>query len=163
MHVVPSSASSLFKLSGWFEGRRVAVDDVVPPQHAAYAVLAELGGITLRDPAPNLVSLTFRHVCDAAPELALWEAALATRMVGVAEQDGGHGELYLTERGQLVGCSLVHPACWLVGQTFQEGLLDLIEGRRSRPMMLPGQREMTLYGTRFEQGDDEVLGPRDLV
>jgi hypothetical protein len=84
-------------------------------------------------------------------------------MVGVAEQDGGHGELYLTERGQVVGCSLVHPACWLVGETFEDAIVALVEGRRSKPMMLPEQQEVTLYGTRFRQGDNEVLGPADLA
>jgi hypothetical protein len=84
-------------------------------------------------------------------------------MVGVAEQDGGHAELYLTERGQVVGCSLVHPACWLVGPTFEVAMLALAEGRRSKPMMLPGQCEAMLYGIRFRPGDPEVLGPADLA
>lgn len=48
----------------------------------------------------------------------MWEEVLATTMVGIAEQDGGHAELYLTQRGQVIGRSLVHPAFWLVGETF---------------------------------------------
>src|SRR5688500_17827247 len=62
MSVVPPSVWPLLQRAGWFEGRCVAVDATVPPQHPSYAVLAELGGIVLRDPAPNVGSIAFRHV-----------------------------------------------------------------------------------------------------
>ena len=91
--------------------------------------------------------------------MAEWEAALGTSMVGIAEEDDGHGELYITQGGQVIFCSLVHPACSLVGITFAEAMEAIGRGDRSRPMLLPEQSEVTLYGVVFRQGDPGVLGP----
>ena len=163
MSVIPVDIAPVFRNAGWFEDRRVAVDAAVPMYHPSFAVLTELGGVVLRNPAPSVVSIAFQHGDDAAPDVAEWEAALGTKIVGVAEQDGGHAELYLTGRGQVLGFSLIHPACWLVVETFGSALQALTEGRRSKPMLLPGQEGVTLYGTRFHRGDAGVLGPTDLA
>ena len=84
-------------------------------------------------------------------------------MVGIAEQDDGHAELYLTQEGQVIGCSLIHPACFLVGRTFEEAMEAIARGVRARPMLLPGQEEVTLYGVTFRQGDEAVIGPSQLA
>ena len=159
MSVVPESARPLFRAAGWFEGRHVAVEAAVPTGHPAMAVLAELGGLALVDPAPSVCSVAFQHVTEGASILAEWEAVLETKMVGIAEVDNGHGELYMTQGGQVISCSLVHPACSLVGRTFAEAMEAIGRGERSRPMLLPEQPAVTLYGVVFRQGEPDVLGP----
>ena len=159
MSVVPESVRPLFRAAGWFEGRHVAVDAAVPMGHPATAVLAELGGLALVDPTPSVCSVAFRHVTEGAPLLAEWEAVLGTKLIGIAEEDDGHGELYMTQRGQVIFCSLIHPACSLVGRTFAEAMEAIGRGERSRPMLLPEQPEVTLYGVVFRQGEPDVLGP----
>ena len=135
----------------------------VPAGHPATAVLAELGGIAWLNPAPNVCSVAFQHVAEGASSIAAWEAALDTKMVGIAEEDDGHGELYLTDRGEVIGCSLVHPACFLVGRTFIEAVEAIGRGERARPMLLPREDEIVLYGITFRQGDKDVISPADLV
>jgi hypothetical protein len=94
--------------------------------------------------------------------MAEWEAALGTKMVGIAEEDDGHAELYLTQEGQVIGCSLIHPACFFRGNTITEAMEAVGRGVRARPMLLPGQDEVTLYGDTFRQGDEGVIGPSQL-
>jgi hypothetical protein len=163
MSVVPESMRTVFRGAGWFEGRIVALDAAVPTCHPATAVLAEVGGLTLLDPAPNVCSIAFQHVNEGASFVAEWEAALGTTIVGIAEEDDGHAELYLTQEGQVIGCSLIHPACFLVGRTFEEAMEAIGRGERARPMLLPAQDDVTLYGITFRQGDEEVVGPAQLA
>jgi hypothetical protein len=163
MSVVPESMRTPFREAGWFEGRHVAVDATVPASHPATAVLAELGGLALLDPAPNICSIAFHHVAEGSAFVAEWEAALRTTMVGIAEEDDGHAELYLTQEGQVVGCGLVHPACFLVGRTFGEAMDAIGRGERASTMLLPEQDEVTLYGITFRQGDEAVIGPAQLA
>lgn len=163
MSNVPASLFPLFEQAGWSEGRCVAVDAAVPDDHPAYTVLSELGGLSLHDPAANIRSIEFKYVDGAALSVSRWEEALGTKLVGIAEQDDGHGELYITGRGQVIGCSLVHPACWLVGQSVQGALEALASGENSKPILLADEDEVTLYGTRFHRGDSNVLGIADLT
>jgi hypothetical protein len=163
MSVVPSSMSQVFERAGWHRGRNVGVPADVPSQHPAHALLAELAGIRLKRPASNIRSITFTHVMEAASHVRPWEAALATTMVGIAQQDDGHAELYLTEREEVIGCSLVHFALWLVGRTFPEAREAIVRGEPSKPMLLPGENGVTLYGSVYLQGDPAVIGPSDLA
>ena len=84
---------------------------------------------------------------------------MATSLISIAEQDGGHAELYLADRGQLIGCSLVHPACWLVGRTIARGLDAIARGECARPILLPGEDEVSLYGSTLRPGDADLLIP----
>ncbi|HET6942288.1 MAG TPA: SUKH-3 domain-containing protein [Sphingomicrobium sp.] len=163
MSVVPEAMRTPFRGAGWFEGRQVAVDRAVPAGHPASAVLAELGGLVLVEPAPNICSIAFQHVAEGAPFVAEWEAALGTKMVGIAKEDDGHSELHLTQSGQVIGCSLVHPACFLVGTTFEGAMNAIGRGERASPMLLPAQDEVTLYGVTFRHGDEAVIGPAELA
>ena len=163
MSTVPRSMVTAFKTAGWFEGRQVAVPSAVPASHPASALLAELGGLTLVNPAPNICSVAFQHTTDAAELMVGWEAALGTELVGFAVEDDGHAELYLSDRGHVIGCSLVHPACFLVGRTIEEAIEGIGSGKRAQPMLLSDEEEITLYGDTYRQGDQAVLGPSDLT
>ncbi len=131
MSVVPAVMRTAFQKSGWFEGRQVAVAPGVPKDHQAYAILAELSGLTICDPGPNVCSVEFKAINEVDPPVTVWAKLLATSVVGIAEEDDGHSELYLTGRGQVIGSSQIHPACFLVGRTFQEAMEAI---RRGRPL-----------------------------
>lgn len=166
MSLVPSNVASLFRRAGWTEGRRVEVDPDVPPGHPGHAVLAELGGLLLERPAANICSIEFGRFEVGRASIHPWERALRSRMVGIAEKDDGHGELYITERGQVIASSLVHPAVSFVGPSFQEAMERIGRGQRFRPMLLPGQHEVMLYGIPFEPATTRSWAPpisRDLV
>ena len=163
MSVVPRGMVRAFKTAGWFEGRQIAVPSAVPASHPASALLAELGGLTLVNPAPNICSVAFQYTAEAAELMVAWEVALATKLVGIAVKDDGHAELYLGDRGHVIGCSLVHPACFLVGRTIEEALEAIGSGKRAQPMLLSDEEEITLYGETYRQGDQAVIGPSDLA
>ena len=163
MTLISQLAAPMFREAGWFVGRNVEVDPAISPEHLSYAVLGEVGGLRLASPAPNISSIVFRRVLDGAEMVRMWEEALATTMVGIAEVDDGNAELYLTRRGQVIGCSLVHDAFWLVGETFSAAMDETCAGKRFAPMLLPGQHEVWLYGDLFKAGDPRVIGPADLA
>jgi hypothetical protein len=96
-------------------------------------------------------------------DVIAWAAALGTDMIGIAEEDDGHATLYLSGQGFVVGCSNVHPACFLIGRTVGEALDAIGSGKRAQPMLLPFESEVTLYGVTFRQGDKEVIGPDELI
>lgn len=114
-------------------------------------------------PSPNICSIEFRHVTEGASDLITWATALKTDIVSIAEEDDGHATLYLSGRGQVIGCSNLHPACFLVGRTIDEALDAIGSGKRAQPMLLPDESEVTLYGVTFRQGDDGIIGPDDLL
>lgn len=100
---------------------------------------------------------------EGASDLIAWATALQTDFVSIAQEDDGHATLYLSGRGQVIGCSNVHPACFLVGRTIGEALNAIGSGKRAQPMLLPEESEVTLYGVIFREGDDDIIGPEDLL
>ncbi len=115
-------------------------------------------GLEVFDPW-RLVIVEFKHVIDEGRDVAAWEAALQATAIGIGELHNAHGELYMTNRGQLFGISVIHPACFFEGRTFDEAITAIVQEKRSRPMLLPGQDRVELYGEEFLQGDAEVVGP----
>lgn len=104
-------------------------------------------------------SAVINYIPDVDELPARWGEALATHMIGIGEIEGGHGEFYVSAAGRLFGNSIVHPAFFWIGPTFIDGMRSFIAGVRSRPMLLPDQQEIWLYGDHFRHGDPEVLGP----
>lgn len=158
----PSAHGSTYSENRCSFSLAIPVATEVPQDHPAHAISAELAGITFIKPAPSICSIQFKAIVDADRWIAEWAEALGTTMVGIAEQDDGHAELYLTESGQLIGSSQVHPACFLVGRTFQEALEGIGSGVRATPLLLPDQDHITLYGRLFRRGNEEVLGLAEL-
>jgi hypothetical protein len=151
--------AAVFEHAGWFPGRQADVRVDAPPGHPARALLLELSGLALVRPRSSVVEVHFQPVSMAAGRVVAWATALRTHMSGIAETDDAQGELYMTDAGHVIGCSLVHDAFWLQGRTFAEAMERIWSGERSRPMLLPGQEETVLYGTTFRPGDPEILTP----
>lgn len=124
MDALSSDLMGALREAGWFEGRRVAVDASVSPEHPAHEVLAELGGLQLV--REGIVELDFQYVPEVDREIEPWAEALQTRLIGIAEAHNGHGILYMTSGGQIIGASIIHPACWFDGRTIEEALARLL-------------------------------------
>ena len=159
MSVVPLGMAPLFERAGWFPGRQVDVRPDAPPGHPARSLLVELSGIALVRPQSRIVEVDFQPVSMAAGRVVAWAAALRTHIAGIAETRDADGELYMTEGGHVIGCSLVDDAFWLEGRTFAEAMERIWSGERLRPMLLPGQQETILDGITFRRGDPDVLTP----
>ena len=159
MSLVPDDLVSKFEESGWYHGRRVAVDAGVPADHPAHAVLAEFGGLRLMRFYGDyeVCEVEFLYVADKDDHPRLWEAALGTQLVGIAEHHNSHGELWMSDRGIVFGNSMIHPAFWYLGNTFHEAVENLMAGRPGRPMLLDSEASATHHGREYTRGDAEVL------
>ena len=155
----PYSASLIPRLQkiGWFEGRSVAVNPSVPSNHPAYQVLAELSGLRIvRD---RTVEIDFQYVTDDDGATVPLASALKTQMIGIGWHHYRHGQFFMTASGHVIGRDLEDDAFWLQGRTIEEAIADASSGKRSRPMLLPNQSEVMLYGEVFRHGNPAVVGP----
>ena len=161
MSLVPDDLVSKFERSGWHHGRQVAVDSGVPVDHPAHAVLAEFSGLRLMHFHGDyeVCEVDFQFVADKDDYPRLWEAALGTELVGIAEHHNAHGELWMSDRGHVFGNSMIHHAFWYIGSTFHEAIENLMAGRRGRPMLLDSEASATHFGREYTRSDPEVLHP----
>jgi hypothetical protein len=150
---LPSKVVWQFVLSGWYPGRSRTVPASIPPGHPAAEVLARFGGLTVglcgAGEQCATSDLRFRPVGPTAPDIRIWNALLATTLIGVAEVHHSHGELYVDLSGRYYGLSCIHDAFYFEGSTFGEAVEGLLFGRRARPMLRPDQESVTLYGVEF--------------
>jgi hypothetical protein len=158
---LPESVRPLFIAAGWRQWRRVAVPSSVPAEHPAAAILAALGGLTVypdrklgEECAPDDLAFQFLEPDESIIEV--WGGLLSTRLVGVAEVHGSHGELYVAADGRCFGRSLMHDAFYYEGASFAEAVERSLLGKRSRPMLRPDQSSVTLYGIHFTTDSPEV-------
>jgi hypothetical protein len=159
MSLVPSNLQSRLEESGWYPGRRVAVDSRVTVSHPAYLVLAELSGLQLYRfyDSYEACEVDFQFVSEKLDLTERWEAELGTELIGFAEHHNGHGELLISATGLVFGGGLVGPGFWFVGGTIQEALVNLMIGIPFRPMLLETDTSVTLYGRTYTRADPEVL------
>jgi hypothetical protein len=161
MSLVPVDLTEKFEQSGWHRGRRVAVDSRVPVGHPAHLILAEFGGLKLMRFYGDyeVCEVDFRHLPEKDDRTLCWEAALGAELVGIAEHHNVHGELLISSTGHVFGNSIVHPAFWLEGSSFQEAMGNLMAGHPDRPMLLDTDTSVMLFDREYTQDDPEVLHP----
>jgi hypothetical protein len=126
-------------------------------------VLAAFGGLTIleREPEPDpdwppIEELVFRVLRSCPAVTEVWGELLGSRLVGIADVHNAHAELYLAADGRCFGSSCIHPAFYFKGESFAEAVQGILFGRRSRPMLQPGQEFVTLYGERFTADSPEL-------
>ncbi|MGH8443935.1 MAG: SUKH-3 domain-containing protein, partial [Solimonas sp.] len=95
---------TLAEYAGWHEARVVPVPAAVPADHPAAAILAALGGLTLGSTSPGQEcarsTVCFVHLEEPDARIASWQRVLDTTLIGIAELDDGHGELYVSADGR---------------------------------------------------------------
>lgn len=159
MSLVPSNLQNRLEESGWYLGRRVAVDNRVTVSHPAYLVLAELSGLQLYRfcDSYEVCEIDFQFISEKLDDTERWEAELGTELIGFAEHHNGHGELLISATGHVFGGGLIGLGFWFVGSTFQEALANLMTGVPFRPMLLETDTSVSLYGRTYTRADPEVL------
>ncbi len=139
---IPLTVRPNFVAAGWISGRRVVVERGIPVDHPAAAILAEFGGLHVRETSDVRSDVVFEyHDIALDPLLMSWQEFLKTRFVYVGHSSGGN-EYFLVD----------HKGCWFeatkgnigftfIGNTFAEAIerilltgLQELKRRRRRPM-----------------------------
>jgi hypothetical protein len=122
---LPNSVRTAFAVAGWKDGRRVTVPALIPHQHPAHAVLAEFGGLMVgqngRGEECAKHTLLFGYV-EPDRVILRWADLLQSRLIGVADIENGHAELYVDASGRWFFGSSVHDAFAFAGASFAEAV-----------------------------------------
>jgi SUKH-3 immunity protein len=156
---LPHSVRTIFAAAGWEAGRRVAVPELVPHLHPAHAVLAEFGGLTVGQNGPGREcakhSLVFGYV-EPDPIILRWDDLLQSRLIGVADIEDGHAELYVDTSGRCFFASCIHDAFAFEGASFADAMERQLLGQRSQPMLRPDQSSVVMWGEVYTSDDPRV-------
>jgi SUKH-3 immunity protein len=150
---LPSELKPFFLEAGWTPQLKAQSK---PNDHPAAQLLAQFSGLSVGGSGEGVEcatsSLSFRGSDEEEPsaQIEMWQRALGVSLVSIAEVDDGYAELYIDSKGRFFGRSHVHEAFFLVGESFAAAMKALLLGYRCRPMLLPGQKLVTLYGHDFK-------------
>jgi hypothetical protein len=163
MDLITPLLEPAFREAGWFPDRSVEVAGDVSHTHPAYHILRAFGGLTvgITGPGEDCASSDIAFGCTPCHCASIddWEHALNTELVCLGDYHNGHGQLWLDRQGRLFSQGMVAPMMLFEGNSFAEGVEALLKGRRSKPMLLPWQSEVVVWGERFRAGDPRVLTP----
>lgn len=157
--LLPPDLTSAFKKAGWFQGRRVQVDEAVPADHPAFWILAEFGGLAL--PYVNSrykgCEVDFQHTTWESSLVDRWAEVLDIHLIGIAETDNAHSQMLVDDYGRIFSDSLVAYGVSYCGNDFADAMLRIFLDERQRPMLLPDADSVKLYGDTYTRHDPEVL------
>ncbi|RXU67668.1 hypothetical protein CW358_06175 [Pseudomonas protegens] len=163
MNLLTPNIEPFFRDAGWAPGRAVVVDSHVPRAHPAFRILQAFGELTVghTGAGAECASSDIEFGCPACPDEQVhgWQEALHTHFVCLGDVHHGHAQLWLDSQGRLFSNGLVAPIMLFVGHDFAQGVEALLKGYRLRPMLLPSQEEVMVWGERFRTGDPLVLTP----
>ena len=153
-----------FQTAGWTEERRVAVDAAVPREHPAFRLLQSFGGLRVGRTGTGVEcassDISFGY-CHQDPEyLSVMQTELGAHLIAVGDVHNAHGWKIVDQAGRCFGASQVHHAFWFTGETIAVAIERLLVGYRDRPMLLPNQDEVDLYGMTFRRGDPAIYDPK---
>lgn len=151
----------LFEAAGWTESRCVTVDPAVSREHPAFRFLQSFGGLHVGGVGKGVEcaasDIAFGY-CHQDPEyLNVMQQDLSTDLLAVGDVHNTHGWIILDSAGRCFGASQFHRAFWYTAETVALGI-EL--GYRDRPMLLPNQDEVDLYGKTFRRGDPAIFDPK---
>lgn len=163
MDLLTAKIAPAFRDAGWFHGRSVDVDRNVPRAHPAFVILRAFAGLNVGKTGPGKECATSNIEFGLPPcrdeNVDAWQLALNTEFVCLGEYHCGHGQLWLDNKSRLFASGLVAPMMLFVGKSFAEGVEALLNGHRPRPMLLPWQQKVMVWGEWFDAGDQCVLKP----
>jgi len=160
----PTEIAPLFDRAGWHARRQSCAPSTPEAAHPAEQVLASFAGLVVRpereagvDCSTSVISFGRVQVRD--PLIPEWEALLNVQLIPIGECDFGHGALLMATDGRCFGTSNIHVAFYFLGSTFWEAVAGLLTGHRAKPMLLPRQETVTLYGQVFDHGSPGLYAP----
>jgi SUKH-3 immunity protein len=159
MTELPQTVRPIFLAAGWYPGRRADMLAMVPSNHPASAILIEFGDLIVGDLGAGQecgkANVAFK--CFEPDSLiSIWADLLGERLIGIAEIDNGHAELYVDGSGRYYVASYMHDAFSFAGASFAESMERLLLGRRTQPMLRPDQANVVWYGEVFTTDDPRV-------
>ncbi len=158
----PAKVLEKFTMAGWQPLRCVAVPAFVPDDHPAWQVLAQFGGLAVGTCGPGIECATGDVVFRASEpdgrddEVSAWQQLLNTTLVSVGDVHHGHGELFIDTTSRCFGRSYIHEAFYFEGSSFETAIENILLGVRSRPVLRPDQRSVSLYGVDFTAESPET-------
>jgi hypothetical protein len=161
MTEVPASVRPMFVAAGWHPGRKAALSPTMQVDHPAAAVLAEFGGLLVGQTGVGeecaRSDVSFRQLPPDDLILDVWEKLLCTQLVGIADVHHGHVELYMDSSGRCFSAIIVGDGFCFEGASFNEAIERVLLGRRSRPLLRPGQNTTSHYSEEIRAGDPEWI------
>ncbi|CAD9220466.1 conserved hypothetical protein [Burkholderia cenocepacia] len=160
---IPLTVRPLFVAAGWCgpaDGRLSARDG----EHPGDAILREFGTLIVgAEPARRSgetcapMGIVFRALEHQDEQIAAWERALDTTMIGIAEDDLGYVEFYVDTQGRVFTTNCVMDGVYLAGFTFGDAIERTLLGRVSIPLLLDKQASIAYYGAHLTGDDPRVM------
>ena len=85
-----------------------------------------------------------------------WADLLQSRLIGVADVEDGHAELYVDASGRWFFASSIHGAFAFEGASFAQAMERQLLGQRSQPMLRPDQSSVVMWGEVYTSDDSRV-------
>lgn len=158
---LPGCVRPLFMEAGWFPERREPTSDAVPADHPAVAILAGLGGLTVRPHSSTgkecgTMIIRFRMLPIEDASTRTWADLLDARLVGIADLGDGHAGLYIADDGRCFFECWIDDAFGFVAEDFASAVERILTGQRIRPMLRPDQSSIDFYGVPFTADSPEL-------
>lgn len=157
------STTALLQTAGWTAGRKVEITRNCPRWHPAHAVLESLSGLVLRPLVrPGVecaTSIIEFNELEPAEDGQLLGETVGALMIGIADLDDRHAIMWMSSDGACFGASTVHDACYFLGQDLDASIELLLTGVKPKPLLVRGQRTVTLFGKTYEASDPALYIP----
>jgi hypothetical protein len=151
-----------FVKAGWHHSYRFAHDLDQIVGHPAHEIMSRFGGLHI-DPMDinqlekRTADIQFMSLQDKDPLVQQWEQELGTKLIGIAEFERGHMELYVSSEGKFFANCIVAPLFLFVGHTFEKAVRKLILNDRMQLMFLPNETSNRWYGEIVKPGDPSTI------
>ncbi|VWB24048.1 hypothetical protein BLA6860_00976 [Burkholderia lata] len=166
---IPGTVRPLFVAAGWrgnADGRVSSHDG----EHPGDAILRVFDGLVVgtdradrRGETCARMGISFHAPARKDHQIAAWEQALGTTMVGVAEDDLGYVEFYVDAVGRVFATNCVVDGVYLCGFTFGEAVERTLCGRVATPLVLDDRATIAYYGADLTSDDPRVMTAAQLL
>ncbi|EMN5129391.1 SUKH-3 domain-containing protein [Burkholderia contaminans] len=160
---IPSTVRPLFVAAGWrgdAEGWVSSHDG----DHPGNTILRAFDGLIVgtdradrRGETCARMGFAFHALAHQDRQIAAWEQALGTTMIGVAEDDLGYVEFYVDAQGRVFATNCVVDGVYLCGFTFGEAVERTLCGRVAIPLVLDDRATIAYYGEDLSSDDPRVM------
>ncbi|AYQ42719.1 hypothetical protein BLA9940_02244 [Burkholderia aenigmatica] len=166
---IPSTVRPLFVAAGWrgdADGRVSSRAD----DHPGNAILRAFDGLIVgtdradrRGETCARMGLAFHALARKDRQIAAWEQALGTTMIGIAEDDLGYVEFHVDAQGRVFATNCVVDGVYLCGFTFGEAVERTLCGRVAIPLVLDDRATIAYYGEDLTSDDPRVMTAAQLL
>ncbi|VWD03057.1 hypothetical protein BLA18112_04126 [Burkholderia lata] len=160
---IPSTVRPLFVAAGWrghADGRVSSQDGEHPGDTILRVFDGLVVGVDRADRSGETcarMGISFHALARKDHQIAAWERALGTTMIGVAEDDLGYVEFYVDAQGRVFATNCVVDGVYLCGFTFGDAVERTLCGRVAIPLLLDDRAPIAYYGEDLTSDDPRVM------